>query len=175
MKALQQFAYGQVDGAGAPLVRELWPKQPTWAVASISVHDAAFFAGLVVETRPHKLVEIGVASGWGSCVLLHALDRAGLSASQLHGIDISERFFYDAAYATGQCVPDVMPDSTSRYRLRTGVTSAECMAEIGADIDFAFIDAHHMHPWATLDLLAVMPFMTPGSWVAMHDLNLSRK
>ena len=175
MKTFQQFPYGHIDAVGAPLVRELWPKQPAWAVASISDADAAFFAGLVVETQPRKLVEIGVASGWGSCVLLHALHSAGLERSEIYGVDIADRFFYDAAYATGQCVRDVMPERLDRYRLLTGVTIGECAPKIGGGVDFAFIDAHHMHPWAALDLLAVMPFMKPGSWIAMHDLNLSRK
>ena len=175
MTPFQQFPYGHADALGSPLVHELWPKQPAWAVASISVDDAAFFAGFVVETRPQKLVEVGVASGWGSCVLLHALRSAGLDASELYGVDVEDRFFYDAAYATGQCVTEVMPECAPRYRLLTGVTIGECAPQVGGGVDFAFIDAHHMHPWATLDLLAVMPFMKPGSWVALHDLNLSRK
>jgi predicted O-methyltransferase YrrM len=175
MKTFQQYALGYMDSIGAPIVHALWPRQPTWAVASISDMDAAFFAGLVIETRPAKLVEIGVASGWGSCVLLEALDAAGMQKSVLHGVDIAERFFYDEAYATGQCVNDVMPERLARYRLTTGMTAGECAASIGAGVDFAFIDAHHMHPWATLDLLAIMPMMRPASWVAMHDINLSRK
>ena len=175
MKTFGQYAYGQIDAIGAPLVRRLWPRQPAWAVASISEIDASFFAGLVVETRPRKLVEIGVASGWGSCVLLEALTSAGLADSELYGVDIADRFFYDAAYATGQCVADVMPDRLSRYRLLTGVTIGECATQIGGNVDFVFIDAHHMHPWAVLDLLAVMPSCKPETWIAMHDLNLSRK
>ena len=175
MQTFQRFPLGHIDDVGISVVRELWPLQPEWAVASISDMDAAFFAGLVIETRPRKLLEIGVASGWGSCVLLRALETADVRDVEIHGVDIAERFFYDAAYATGQCVRDVMPHWLDRYHLRTGLTIGECAREIGAGIDFAFIDAHHMHPWATLDLLAILPYIKPGSWVAMHDLNLSRK
>jgi predicted O-methyltransferase YrrM len=175
VKIFESFTCGYLDGIGAPVVRRLWPRQPAWAVASISEMDAAFFAGLVMETRPEKLVEIGVASGWGSCVLLDALDACRVPHGSLHGVDIAPRFFYDESYATGQCVQEVMPDRAERYRLSTGVTIAEVVGEIGAGVDFAFIDAHHMHPWATLDLLGVMPIMKSQSWVAMHDLNLSLK
>src|SRR6185437_9162851 len=97
MKMFHQFPFGRIDSIGAPVVREIWPRRPAWAVASISDMDAAFFAGLVIETRPRKLVEIGVASGWGSCVLLHALKKAGVEGSEIHGVDIADRFFYDAA------------------------------------------------------------------------------
>ena len=175
MQTFQRFSLGHLDEVGAPVVRELWPRQPAWAVASISEMDAAFFAGLVIETRPHKLLEIGVASGWGSCVLLRALEAANVRNAEIHGVDIAERFFYDATYATGQCVGEVMPHWLDRYHLRTGITIGEGAHEIGVGVDFAFIDAHHMHPWATLDLLAVLPFIKPASWIAMHDLNLSRK
>lgn len=175
MRTFEQFSHAHVDRVGRPIVEALWPRQPAWAVASISTMDAAFFAGLIVEIKPAKLVEIGVASGWGSCVLLEALRSAGLYDSHLHGIDIAERFFYDAGYATGQCVPDVLPDLLPRYHLATNVTAARQLPGIGGDIDFVFIDAHHMHPWATLDLLSVIPFVRPETWIAMHDLNLSRK
>jgi predicted O-methyltransferase YrrM len=175
MRTFQQFAYGQIDAAGAPLVQRLWPRQPAWAVASISQQDSAFLAGLVMETRPRKLVEIGVASGWGSCVLLEALREIGMQSSELYGVDISDRFFYDATFATGQCVADVMPERQSQYRLLTGLTFGECASTIGGNVDFGFIDAHHMHPWAVLDLLALLPIAAPTTWVAMHDLNLSRK
>jgi predicted O-methyltransferase YrrM len=175
MKTFQRFPFGHLDAVGARVVRELWSRQPAWAVASISEADAAFFAGLVIELRPTKLVEVGVASGWGSCVLLHALAAAPVEGCELYGVDIAERFFYDAAYETGQCVRDVMPECLPRYHLATGATLGECVPKIGDGIDFAFVDAHHMHPWATLDLLAIMPFLKPGCWVAMHDLSLSLK
>lgn len=176
MRMFQEYPPGHVDGVGAPVVRKLWPRRPEWAVASISDMDAAFFAGLVIEAKPGRLLEVGVASGWGSCVLLEALESAGLHSSHLYGVDIADRFFYDANYATGQCVPDVFPERMPRYHLTTSVTLGEYAPSIGSGLlDFVFIDAHHMHPWATLDLLAVISFVRPGSWIAMHDLNLSRK
>jgi predicted O-methyltransferase YrrM len=175
VELFKQFAYGDIDRAGRSVVDAMWMRRPAWAVASISDMDAAFFAGLVIETRPRKLVEVGVASGWGSCVLLEALRVAGLTASELYGVDISDRFFYDQTYATGQSVREVFPEHLPRYHLLTNMTIGTCAPKIGDGIDFAFIDAHHMHPWATLDLPAVMPFMSPASWVALHDLSLSRK
>jgi len=175
MKLFEQFAPGHVDRIGAPIAGDLWRRQPRWAVASISDVDAAFVAGLVKQLRTRKVIEIGVASGWGSCVILAALEAAGVDDAELHGIDIAQRFFYDAAYETGQCVREAMPRWLDRYHLTTGFTAGECVRNVGAGIDFAFIDAHHMHPWATLDLLATMPFLEAGSWVALHDLNLSRK
>lgn len=175
MKLFEQFTLGELDSAGRPLTDDMYRQRPAWTVASISEYDAAFFAGLVMAVKPRKVVEVGVASGWGSVMLLQALETAGVADYQYIGVDIAERFFYDANYATGQAVGEMVPALASRYRLLTGRAIAEVAPELGGGIDFAFIDAHHMHPWATLDLLSLLPFLVPGSWVAMHDLNLCRK
>lgn len=175
MKLFEEFTIGQLDGIGRPLVDEMYKRRPTWAVASISDFDASFFAGLLIKTKPKKVVEVGVASGWGSVILLEALSRSECLDSQYYGVDIAPRFFYDEKYATGQAVQEVVPELVNRYRLLTGRAIAEVATEIGGDIDFAFIDAHHMHPWATFDLLSLLPFLKPGTWVALHDLNLCRK
>lgn len=175
MKIFGKFSVGELDSIGRLLTDEMYRKRPTWTVASISDYDSAFFAGLVIAMKPRKIVEVGVASGWGSVILLRALEDAGVRDYDYFGVDIAERFFYDAKYATGQAVDEVVPALAPRYRLLTGRSIAEVASEIGSGIDFAFIDAHHMHPWATLDLLSLLPFLVPESWVAMHDLNLCRK
>lgn len=175
MKIFEQFPLGSLDASGRPLTNQMYMQRPTWTVASISDYDAAFFAGLVMAVKPHKIVEVGVASGWGSVMLLKALETVGVTDHQYIGVDIAERFFYDENYATGQAVGEVVPTLASNYRLLTGRSIAEVAQELGGGIDFAFIDAHHMHPWATLDLLSLLPFLVPGSWVAMHDLNLCLK
>jgi predicted O-methyltransferase YrrM len=175
MRLFEQFSFGELDQLGRPIADELFPTRPKWAVASISDFDASFFAGLAIATSPKKIVEVGVASGWGSALLLRALSKDRNLDFQYYGVDISERFFYDSAYATGQAVEAVVPDLKSRYQLITGHSIAEVSERIGTGVDFAFIDAHHMHPWATLDLLSVLPFLKPTSWVALHDLSLCRK
>ncbi|WP_315385740.1 class I SAM-dependent methyltransferase [Microvirgula aerodenitrificans] len=175
MKIFEQFSHGSLDRVGQPLTDAMYRQRPKWTVASISEYDAAFFSGLVMAVKPRKIVEVGVASGWGSVMLLKALEAAGVEDHHYIGVDIAERFFYDANYATGQAVGEVVPSLASRYHLLTGRSIAEVAPELGGGIDFAFIDAHHMHPWATLDLLSLLPFLVPGTWVAMHDLNLCRK
>src|SRR5262249_32603996 len=125
--------------------------------------------------KPKKIVEVGVASGWGSVIFMQALENAGAEDYNYFGVDIAERVFYDANYATGQAVEKVVTTLATRDQLLTGQEIAEADPEIAGDIDLAFIDAHHMHLWATLDLLSLLPFLVPGSWVALHDLNLCRK
>lgn len=175
MKMFEQFPVGALDSIGRPLTEAMYRQRPAWTVASISDYDACFFAGLAMTTKPKKIVEVGVASGWGSVILLKALAQAGVRNPEYFGVDISSRFFCDASYATGQAVREVVPDLAPCYQLLTGRSIAEVAPDIGGGIEFGFIDAHHMHPWATLDLLSLLPFLATQSWVALHDVNLCRK
>lgn len=174
MKLFQQFNVGELDELGKACAAQLFPNRPSWAVASISIRDAAHFAGLIAAVKPNKIIEVGVASGWGSVVLMEGMRAAGHTDFEYFGIDISSRFFLDNAFATGAAVPKVAPEFGSRYHLITGKPVSQVIDEVGPGIDFGFIDADHMHPWATLDLLSIMPYMSEDSWVALHDLNLSR-
>lgn len=145
-------------------------KLPSWAQGNISEYDARFLAGLANFANPRNAVEIGVASGWSSAVLLKALSPLG-GEREVIGIDLSPTFYIDSSIATGQAVEEVVPDLINNYRLLTGRLGFDVMPEVG-EVEFAFIDGHHMHPWATLDMLSVLPFIGRGRWVAMHDLNL---
>jgi hypothetical protein len=144
--------------------------RPAWAQGTISDYDSRFLAGLVTFANATRVVEIGVASGWSSAVLLKAL--SSLSGDRaLTGIDLSPEYYLDKSIPTGRAVSDTVPALAGNYRLLTGRLAFEVMPEVGK-VDFAFIDGHHMHPWATLDMLSVLPFIERGRWVAMHDLNL---
>ena len=103
-------------------------------------------------------------------MLLKTLSSLG-GERKVTGIDLSPSFYLDSSIPTGRAVNEVVPELLPNYRLLTGRLAFDAMAEAGP-VDFAFIDGHHMHPWATLDMISVLPFIERGRWVAMHDLNL---
>lgn len=146
--------------------------RPTWIGGNISDYDVSFLSGLVSFARPRQSVEIGVASGWSSAVLLHTLAQThGTDSHRLHAIDLFPDFYLKPEYKTGQAVSEAVPQYLPNYSLHTGRIALDAMADVGR-VEFAFIDAHHYHPWAALDFLAVLPFMEKGRWVAFHDINL---
>lgn len=145
-------------------------KRPSWAGGTISDYDSRFLAGLVSFANARNVIEIGVASGWSSAVLLKTL--SGMDGERrVTGIDLSPRYYLDATIATGRAVDEVVPECLPNYRLLTDRLAFDAMDEVGP-VDFAFIDGHHMHPWATLDMLSVLPHITRERWVALHDLHL---
>ncbi len=148
-------------------------RRPDWVGGNISPDDSAFLAGLIAAVEPQRLLEIGVASGWSSAVILRTLEATENQAAALRSIDLLPHYYLDKSKLTGQVVRDLVPDLVSRYSLHTGRLAFEVTPELEPS-DFVFIDADHLHPWAVLDLVSVLPFVATGSWIAMHDINLCR-
>jgi hypothetical protein len=160
-----------LESRGAAVIgADFGSRRPSWAQGTISDYDSQFLAGLVNFANPQNTVEIGVASGWSSAVLLTAMSKLD-GKRRLNGIDLSPTYYLDPSIPTGRAVDEIVANLASNYTLHTGRLAFDVMPEIGK-VDFAFIDGHHMHPWATLDMLSILPFIDRGRWVAMHDLNL---
>lgn len=163
-----------LEAVGSKLIdASFHERKPAWVGGQISTKDSDFLSGLVQWDRPQNCVEIGVASGWSSAVLLTTLEKVHGDKFTMSGIDLFEEYYLDKSIPTGNAVREVTPQLANRYRLLTGRYAFEEMSTIGA-IDFAFIDAQHMHPWATLDMIAVLPYLQADRWIALHDLNLCR-
>ena len=89
-------------------------RKPDWAGGSIGVDDAAFLAGLLAESRPQRLLEIGVASGMSSAIMVEVLKSLEVSF-QISGIDTAEKFYLDASYDTDQLVKDLCGEEASSF------------------------------------------------------------
>ncbi len=148
-------------------------KPPAWTTGHISLEDAALLAELI-EGRPKgPVVEIGVASGWSSAVLLHLLSRESDSEQVwLHSYDVSDRCYFDPSRQVGEAVGEVVPALVPHWRLHLGDAEEAMRQHRSNPVELAFIDADHRHPWPTLDLLALLPALAPDAWVALHDINL---
>jgi predicted O-methyltransferase YrrM len=147
---------------------------PQWALGHVSASDAAFLHEMVAALEPETVVELGVASGCSSAVILHALDRLPEAERRvLHSCDTRATCYFDQAYPTGQACREMYP--VPRAQWRTAFDSdARRLAErlTPASVDFTFIDANHSHPFPLVDLLQVTAFAKPGSWIVLHDIDL---
>lgn len=159
----------RLEERGVALLGDLLDRKPDWIGGQISDYDAKFLAGLLQRSGARRIAEIGVASGWGSTVMLQA--TADVPDVQVSGIDISANFYLDKDKPTGAAVAETLPSLADRFELFAGEFGFDALAKVGS-VDFAFIDGHHMHPWATLDLISLIPYLRTESWVAVHDLSL---
>ena len=148
------------------------------AVGHIAPADARFLLTLLETANPSHVLEIGVASGTSTLMLLRMLEKISPSTT-LVSVDIASEYYADQSKPVGYFVTESYSTPPANWRLVTRVGAMDFAAHPdlqGSDqnrhYDFVFIDAHHGHPWPTLDALCVLPFSMPGSWIAFHDINL---
>jgi predicted O-methyltransferase YrrM len=138
----------------------------------ISELDQPLLLGLCTQLRPKKIVEIGVASGWSGALFVEALEHNG-GTGEYVGVDLSPDYYLDPSRKTGSAISELFPATQVSVRLLLGKLAIEVVDEIGRGIDLAFVDGNHMHPWAMLDFLTLLPLLSKDSWVLFHDLHLS--
>lgn len=141
-------------------------------MGAVSRDDARFLCDLIAGSRPAKCFEVGVASGMSTTLILKALAKIGQDRS-LVSVDISRQYYADRTKQVGYVVDAAISELGCNFQLHFNHWSADAET-FGSDekFDFVFIDAHHGHPWATLDTMMVLPFVKRGTWIAIHDIAL---
>ena len=141
-------------------------------MGSVSRVDARFLCDLVQQYQPIKCFEVGVASGMSTTFILLALAKLGPDR-ELVSVDISRQYYADRTRQVGYIVESAIQKLGCKFGLHFNHWSADAET-FSADekFDLVFIDAHHSHPWATLDTMLVLPFVKPGAWIAHHDIAL---
>ena len=139
--------------------------------AEMSKEQLAFLCGLIKTHRPQKIVEIGVAAGGTTAVVLNCLSMIDLNA-QMFSIDLSTDYYRDKSKKTGYLIEECKAklDKKVKHTLYTGKFAIEFLEEIGKDIDFLILDTVHSLPGEILDFLACYPLLKKGSVVVLHDI-----
>lgn len=155
-------------------LHSLYPA-PGWVEGATPCRDAEFLLQMVTAHQPATIVELGVAAGVSSAVLLYALDTLPetVSGRLLYSCDVRPWCYFDASYPTGAAAATMYPSPHARWILDTDVDARRLSNTLApASVDLTFIDANHHHPWPLLDLLHMTVVAKPGSWVMLHDINL---
>ena len=121
-----------------------------------------FLNGVVRKFRPKKILEIGVAEGGSSIIILNAIKD--IEDSHLFSIDLSKNNMI------GYCVNNLFQNLSNKWTLFTGNIAARFMKRIGNNIDMVLIDSVHFEPGEILDFLMVLPFLKEEAIVILHDI-----
>lgn len=147
------------------------PEEP-----EMTTFELAFLCGLIREKRPSKIVEIGVAAGGTTVVLLECLSSLGLNEqTELFSLDISESFYRGNGEITGYLAEEYKRVSAWRgkHKVLLGKLLPEVVEEIGDNIDFVILDTSHILPGEMLDFLAIYPYLGSKACVVLHDIALN--
>ena len=142
------------------------------SLSQMSFTQSSFLNGLIRYYKPKKILEVGVAAGGSSAVILNAIKD--IDGSMLYSIDYSTEYHQDASKLSGFLITEQFKDISGgdKWKLYTGGTAACFMDEIGGDIDLCLLDAAHINPGEFLDYLMVLPYLKKNAIVVLHDIQL---
>ena len=131
--------------------------------------DMRFINGMIRKYKPKKILEVGVASGGSSAIILNAIQN--IENSHLYSIDKLINAFKKKNKETGWIVKEKFRNLLNKWTLYTGGITANFIEKIGGDIDFVFIDTVHYAPGEWLDILQILPFLKKKNAIVMlHDI-----
>ena len=140
------------------------------SVSQMSKKQRQFINGIIRQTKPKKILEVGVSSGASSAVILNAIKD--IEGSQLYSIDVLDKYYYDNSKDIGFIVNESVPELSAKWKLYTGNVAAKFMEDIGGDIEVCLLDTMHCNPGEILDFLMIAPFLSKNSIVILHDIQL---
>ncbi len=144
-------------------------------ICEMSDQDHAFLCGLMKDKAPKKVLEIGVAEGGTTAVIVNCLSLLG-NACEIYSVDLSESCYYDEYKKTGyeyERLAQYIDRTNITHHILLGKLIANQLEEIGGGIDFAIIDTTHQLPGELLDFLCILPYLTKDAMVVLHDVDLN--
>lgn len=136
-------------------------------------YESAFLCGLIREKAPKRILEIGIAGGGTSAIILQCIDSLGWSAkTELISLDLSESFYRDEKHKSGFLADEIKPylSKDIKHSKFLGKPLPGYIKEIGGDIDLVVLDTVHFMPGEVLDFPVVLPFLSEEAIVVIHDV-----
>ena len=133
-------------------------------------NERYFLNGMIRALKPKKILEVGVANGGGSAIILNAI--SDINGAKLYSVDYTEKSYRYPDKPSGFLVEEKFPNLMDKWQIFRGGDISCFLEEIGGDIDLLMLDTVHTHPWETLNFLCILPFMDNNSWTVLHDITL---
>lgn len=140
----------------------------TYKDVFMSPNERIFLSGLIKEFRPKKVLEVGVAAGGSSIIILESLGED----AKLYSHDYASECFRDIKI--GYLV-DKFPKLKPKWTFRQGGLCCKYLDEFcndGEKFDMCILDTTHCNPGEFLDFLMVLPYLKENCVVVIHDISL---
>lgn len=132
-------------------------------------NDHGFLSGLIKLIRPQKIVEVGVAEGGTTRMIVKTLDEIKCK-SRMFSIDLFEDFW---GRKTGYSFQEKDKSKYVDHTFLLGKYLVDCIEEIGNGIDLLILDTTHKMPGENIDFLCALPYLSKDAFVVLHDVGLS--
>ncbi len=135
--------------------------------------ESAFLCGLLKKFRPKKIVEVGIAGGGTSAIILSCMKCLDMYDSYLFSVDYSKHFYRDGNYVSGHLGIEAAKQLDLENNHITLLGNIACsFDEIKKEIDFLIIDTMHITPGELLDYITLLPYLKQDALVVFHDIAL---
>ena len=139
-------------------------------VSEMTYLQRCFLNGIIRQTKPKKILELGVSAGGSSAIILNAIKD--FDSSKLYSVDYNTKLYYDNTKNTGFIIDEKFSHLKNNWKLYTEGTAAKYLEEIGGEIDLCLIDTMHVNPGEFLDFLIVLPYLKKNAILIFHDIAL---
>ena len=127
-----------------------------------------FINGIIRKHKPKTCLEIGVANGGSSILILNAIKD--IKNSKLISLDLNTNLYCDPKYKTGYRVKQYFPELSKSWHLFTGEQPHIFLQKLGIKFDFVFLDTAHVNPGEIINLLEILPFLKENALIIIHDI-----
>ena len=137
----------------------------------MTADEQGFLCGLIKEKEPKKILEVGVAGGGTTSVIMKCLDIVNPDA-HMYSCDLNEECYRKKGKRTGYQLEEVKEclSNYSNHKFCLGGVLPQFIDEIGPGIDFCILDTAHSMPGEILDFLCALPYLKDGAIVVLHDV-----
>ena len=141
----------------------------------MSEFESAFLCGLLEKFRPKKILEVGVAGGATTAIILNCLEKIG-QEYEMYSIDILKNVWNNPKKNTGYLAEETRKNLTvGTHKFYIGTVLPFVIDEIGNDINFVILDTAHLLPGEVLDFLVALPYLNENAVICMHDVSLNQR
>ena len=134
----------------------------------LDLKEAYFINGLIRKLKPKNCLEIGVATGGSSILILNAIKD--IKNSSLVSLDLNNQLYIDYTKKVGYRVNEYFPELTKNWKLFTGDQPHKFLVELNMKFDLLFLDSAHLTPGELINFIEALPFLNENSIVIIHDI-----
>ena len=131
-------------------------------------NEVYFINGIIRKYIPRTCLEIGVAKGGSSILILNAIKD--IKNSLLISLDLKTKYNTNHSKYIGHCVKDYFPELTHNWQLFTGKQPHKFLEKLNIKFEFLFLDTVHKAPGKLINIIEVLPFLNENAIVILHDI-----
>ena len=137
----------------------------------MSEFESGFLCGILKDYKPKKIVEVGVAGGATTAIILECMEILDVEY-KMFSIDFAKKFYKKPTKQSGYLANQIISDKhlEDRHKFFLGDIAYNFIDSIGGEIDCLILDTMHLVPGEVLDAITLIPFMKKGGIIIMHDI-----